>query len=112
VPRPLRSAYILGIAGLLVVMSSTGALVGFFVASVVPPVLSAALLFMMPIYFTLSMLAGARTLAAVMPVVLGLLLGPLFHLVVPDFDLMLTGLIGGTAGFLAMRHQEKRRGRP
>lgn len=107
VPRHLRSAYILGIAGLLVVISSTGALIGFFLAARVPPVLSAALLFMMPIYFALSMLAGAHNIAAAMPVVLGLALGPLLHLVIPDFDLVLTGLIGGTAGFFASRHWGK-----
>jgi predicted branched-subunit amino acid permease len=107
VPRRLRAAYILGIAGLLIVMTSTGAVIGFFLAASVPPVFSAALLFVMPVYFVCSMLSGTHSVIAAMPIILGLLLGPVFHLLLPSFDLVLTGLIGGTAGFFAMRHRGK-----
>jgi predicted branched-subunit amino acid permease len=103
VPRPSRAAYVLGITAWLVAFSTAGGLLGFFLAARVPPVIAAALLFMTPSYFLLSMLASARSAAGVTPVVLGLLLGPLFHVLLPEFDLFLTGLIGGSVSVLLAR---------
>ena len=104
VPRHLRGAYVLGITAWLLAFSSAGGLIGFFLAARVPPVVAATLLFMTPIYFVLSMLSGAQSAAGVMPVVLGLVLGPLFHVLVPELDLFLTGLIGGSISFLLARY--------
>ena len=112
VPRHLRAAYVLGIAAWLVAFSSAGGLVGFFLAARVPPVIAATLLFMTPIYFVLSMLSTTRSAAGVMPVVLGLILGPLFHVLVPELDLFLTGLIGGSISFVLARHVFKEGGGP
>lgn len=109
-PRHLRAAYSLGITGLLVGVSSSGAMVGFLLAANVPAPVAAALLFMMPLYFLLSMLAGVRSAAAVMPIVLGLALGPVFHLLLPNLDLLLTGLIGGSLSFLFARYRSRHRG--
>jgi predicted branched-subunit amino acid permease len=103
IPRHLRAAYVLGITTWLVVFSTAGGLIGFFLAARVPPVIAAALLFMTPSYFLLSMLASTRSPAGVTPIVLGLLLGPLFHVLLPEFDLFLTGLIGGSISFLLAR---------
>jgi predicted branched-subunit amino acid permease len=103
VPRHLRAAYVLGITAWLVVFSTAGGLLGFFLAARVPPVIAAALLFMTPGYFLLSMLGNARTTVGLVPIVLGLVLNPLFHGLSPDFDLFLTGLIGGSASVLLAR---------
>jgi predicted branched-subunit amino acid permease len=104
IPRHLRSAYVLGITAWLVTFSTVGGLIGFFLAARVPPIIAAALLFMTPIYFVLSMLSSTRSAAGLTPIVLGLVLGPLFHVLVPELDLVLTGLIGGTISFLLSRH--------
>lgn len=112
VPRHLRAAYVLGIAAWLVVFSSMGGLLGFFLAARVPPVIAATLLFMTPIYFVLSMLSTARSTASVMPIVLGLILGPLFHVIVPELDLFLAGLIGGSISFLLARYVFREGGGP
>jgi predicted branched-subunit amino acid permease len=108
IPRPLRSAYCLGICALLVFVSGAGAIVGYLLASEVPPLLAAALLFMTPLYFLLSMLVSARTMVSLAPILLGLVLGPIFHLLTPSLDLLLTGLAGGTAAFLLANHVENR----
>ncbi len=110
IPRHLRAAYVLGIVMVLVGISTIGGLVGFFLAARVPPVITAALLFLTPSYFLLSMLATARSASGVAPIMLGLLLGPLFHVLVPEFDLLLTGLIGGSASVLLDRVVFRRRG--
>ena len=104
VPRHLRAAYVLGITAWLVAFTTVGGLIGFFLAARVPPVIAAALLFMTPIYFVLSMLGSTRSTAGAMPVLLGLVLGPLFHVLVPELDLVLTGLIGGSLSFLLARY--------
>lgn len=112
VPRHLRAAYTLGIAGLLVSVSSGGAIAGFVLAAQVPDVVAAALLLMTPMYFLFSMLIGARAAAGWLPIVLGLALGPVFHILTPELDLLLTGLVGGTASFLVTRYLLKDRERP
>ena len=103
VPRHLRAAYVLGLSVNLVLASCLGALMGFILAAKTPPVITAALLFLSPVYFMLAMLSGARDAEGLAPIFIGLVLGPLFHIVVPEFDLLLTGLIGGTISYWMTR---------
>jgi predicted branched-subunit amino acid permease len=109
-PRRERAAYTLGIAALLLASSTTGGTVGFLLAASVPTTIAAALLLLTPMYFLFSMLAGARTRLDILPILAGLVLGPLLHLALPQFDLLLTGLIGGTASFLVVRRLRGRAG--
>lgn len=103
VPRHLRAAYVLGIGLWLIAASCCGALIGFLLAANVPPIAAAALLFMTPLYFMLAMIGSARTLQPLLPIILGGILGPLFHLFIPELDLALAGLIGGTLSFWISR---------
>ncbi len=59
---------------------------------------------MTPLYFLFGMLMTVRSAATLIPILVGLVLGPLFHLVLPDFDLLLTGLIGGTFSMVISRY--------
>jgi predicted branched-subunit amino acid permease len=105
-----RTAYTLGIAVLLVISCSTGAVIGFLLAASLPKTFAGALLFLTPMYFLLSMIASSRGKAEILSIVAGLALGPILHLAVPQWDLLLTGIIGGTLSFLAARWlQAKRR---
>lgn len=110
IARHLRSAYCLGICVLLVSVSAFGAIIGFLLASSLPPLLAAALLFMTPLYFLLGMLTNVRNAVGLAPILLGLLLGPAFHMLTPSLDLLLTGLAGGTAAFLFARYVESKDG--
>ena len=107
-PRRLRSAYALGISGALICASSSGAIFGFLLYANVPKIFAAALLFLTPIYFLLSMLASSRTAGDLLPILSGLALAPVIHLMFPQWDLLLTGLIGGTLSFLATRWLRRR----
>jgi predicted branched-subunit amino acid permease len=107
-PRPLRTAYTVGIAAILLASSSSGAVIGFALAASVPKTFAAALLLLTPMYFLLSMLASSRGAGDFLPILVGLGLGPMLHRVVPEIDLLLTGLIGGTASFLAARWLKRR----
>jgi predicted branched-subunit amino acid permease len=110
-PRPLRAAYTLGIAAALVLASSIGAAGGFLLAANVPRPVAAALLFLTPMYFLLSLVASSRSRADLLPIAAGLGFGPVLHLAVPDWDLLLTGLVGGTLSFAATRWW-RRKARP
>jgi predicted branched-subunit amino acid permease len=109
-PRRLRGAYAMGISGMLIIASQTGAIIGFLLAANVPKLFAAALLFITPIYFLLSMLAASRAVGDLLPIFAGLVLAPLLHLAFPQWDLLLTGLIGGTLSFLAARWLRRRSG--
>jgi predicted branched-subunit amino acid permease len=100
VPRHLRAAYSIGIALNIVPSATAGALIGYVLATGTPVIVTAALLFLAPLYFMLSMLVCVRDFLTLLPIAIGVVLGPIFYLLAPQFDLLLTGLIGGTISFL------------
>lgn len=103
VPKHLRMPHFLGLGLGMLTQTTIGSVVGWVAASALPPVLAAALLFMTPIYFILSLTANARVAADRLAIVLGLALGPVFYRWTPGFDLLLAGLVGGTAAFFLPR---------
>ncbi|MEQ8964304.1 MAG: AzlC family ABC transporter permease [Azospirillaceae bacterium] len=78
---------------------------GFVLAGAVPPSVSLGLVFFNPIYFMLVLGADAQTAGRARAWALGAgaLAGPLFHRIDPDWGLLATGLVAGTAAFLADR---------
>jgi hypothetical protein len=58
------------------------------------------LLFVTPIYFLLSLLATAVSRMDVFAIGIGCALAPVLYLLAPGFDLLATGLTGGTLAFL------------
>lgn len=109
-PSEERLPYYLGFANACLVVTAALTGVGWFLAGVLPSPLASGLLFITPIYFTLALAAGARTRLDVAAIVLGFALAPLFGtLVGRDFDLLLTGLVGGTLAYLIGRTRRERR---
>jgi predicted branched-subunit amino acid permease len=99
-----RLPYFLGSALPLFVMSLVTTALGFLIAGQVPALIAAALFFLTPIYFILSMIQSARASPAdKLAIVLGVLLGPVFALLTPGFDLLLAGGIGGIGAYLIAR---------
>jgi predicted branched-subunit amino acid permease len=96
----LRLAHHLGIGAAVCVMMVLGSVAGFLLTGSVPPPVSAALIFTTPLYFIMSLVISSQSRMDMMAVVLGCGLAPLFYLIVPGFDLLAAGLIGGTAAFL------------
>lgn len=96
----VRLPYFLGMCTTLGagVLLCTG--VGYQMAASVPALIAGVLLFLTPIYFVLALIGaslGARADQAA--IVLGCIFGPLFFLLAPGLDLMLTGLIAGTLAY-------------
>ena len=109
IPREMRTAWYAGVGGTLVLVSMAVVGVVFAISGDLPPIASAALLLLTPIYFLTSLWGSARERAGHVAMVLGLVLGPLFHLLTPGFDLLAAGLTGGFAAF--GYHIASRRGR-
>lgn len=103
-PAAERLPYFLGFAhGCLGVCAVTTYL-GHSLVGALPLPLAAGLLFLTPVFFTLSLTAGARGAADWIALGAGFALAPpATALVGKDFDLLAVGLIGGTAAYLVKR---------
>jgi predicted branched-subunit amino acid permease len=104
-PAHLRLFHFLGLGSALLCNTGTGTAIGYLLAGSVSVALSAAFLFMTPLYFLTSLVATSRTNADRLAVALGLALGPPLFLLVPGFDLLAAGLIGGTIAYSLGRHR-------
>ncbi|MGI9407292.1 MAG: AzlC family ABC transporter permease [Hyphomicrobiaceae bacterium] len=107
-PQNVRLPYYFGYASVLCTGTIIATYAGYHLAGVVPPAASAALLFLTPIYFVLSLIAAAVGWTDRLAILFGTALGPPLFLVVPGLDLLATGLIGGTAAYLAGRKTDAR----
>lgn len=107
-PQRVRLPFFCGQCTGFMVLLATGSSAGFLLAAGLPPVLTAALLLMTPIYFTCSLLQSARALTDYSAIVIGAIVGPIAFKLMPGFDLMLTGVIAGTAAWLVGRRARGR----
>jgi predicted branched-subunit amino acid permease len=110
-PREQRGRFVLWFAHTLVVISCTGALIGYLATGVLPAEVAVGLVFLSPCYFLYSLEGNARRLEERLAILAGLVVGPPLALLAPGFDLLLAGLIGGTVAFGAAKLIE-RRGHP
>lgn len=103
VPREGRVAFFAGfgltvsLANIILVAVSYGVIVHL------PALLVGGLFLLTPMYFLTSIWASARTSEIHYAMIIGLVLGPLFHLMTPEVGLLLAGLVGGTLAFLVER---------
>ncbi|MDJ1157213.1 AzlC family ABC transporter permease [Chelatococcus sp. SYSU_G07232] len=109
-PAHARLPYFLGFANACLAVSAVMTGVGYVLAGALPLPLVAGLLFLSPLYFSVSIIAGARLPADWLAFGFGLLVAPVAaRWIAGGFDLMATGLVGGTAAYLA-GHLRSRRG--
>ena len=99
-PPEERLPYHLGFANAVLGLSAVLTYLGYYLVGALPVPLAAALLFLTPVFFTIALAAGAQAVADWLAIGLGFALAPLFGVLVGrDFDLLLTGLIGGTLAY-------------
>jgi len=99
-PMPDRVPYFFGFALACLATCAAATYIGYFLLGALPLPLAAGLLFLTPIFFTVSLVAGAQSVADWTAMFFGALLTPLVHsLIGKDFDLLAAGLIGGTAAY-------------
>lgn len=109
VPREMRTSWYFGLGATLIVMNIAVVAIVFVAAGEVSKPVSALLLMLTPMYFLTSLWGSARETAGLVAMVLGIALGPAFHLVVPEFDLLAAGLLGGAMAYAAHRLWLRRR---
>ena len=99
-----RIAYYFGFGGCCIFMSTVSTGLGFYLSNALPLAFSAGLLFLTPVFFTCSISAGARNAADWLAIASGLFLEPILtEWVGPEFDLLVIGLLGGSAAYCVKR---------
>jgi predicted branched-subunit amino acid permease len=108
-PPRERYPYFCGF-GLTVLASGTLATAaGYHLVAALPSALAAALLFTTPMFFTVNLVAGAKTLIDALPILFSVLVIVIAPFTIgTDYDLMVAGLVGGTAAYLIMRRGRRR----
>ncbi len=100
VPQDARASYFAGFGITITIICTI--LVGFThaLAGQFPPILAAALFFLTPVYFLTSLWGAAHLLSDRYAMIAGMALGPVFHLIWPEFDVLLAGAVGGVSAYL------------
>ena len=99
VPRERRTAFFAGLVLALLASNLVVVTLTYSAADNLPPIAAAALVFVTPLYFLFSLWGSARERASHDAMVIGLALTPLFHFLMPQADILATGLIGGVAAY-------------
>jgi predicted branched-subunit amino acid permease len=103
VPKHGRSSFFLGLVLVINALVHPAVVAVYLSADSLPAEVLGALFFLTPIYFLLSLWGSARENTGRIALIVGLLLGPIFYIWLPGFDLLLTGFIGGTIAYLIGR---------
>ncbi|MBX3569342.1 MAG: AzlC family ABC transporter permease [Rhizobiaceae bacterium] len=107
VPRDMRTSYYAGLGGILVVSNMVVVGLVYSVLDSLPPLVSAALFLLTPMYFLTSLWGSAREEASHAAMLLGLVIGPVMHRLAPGFDLLAAGVIGGTLAYALHRFRRR-----
>lgn len=94
-----RLHYLTGYGLALYLNMPLATVIGFYIAGQVPLPITLALVFLNPLYFMLLFLFDLHNAAKVLSLIFGAVLGPLLYQIAPDWSLIATGLVGGTAAW-------------
>jgi predicted branched-subunit amino acid permease len=103
-PQEERVPYFFGFACGCIGLSTVATYAGYYLVGALATPLAAGLLFLTPIFFTISLVAGARGAMDWAAIAAGFGLTPVATaLVGRDFDLVVLGVVGGTGAYLVGR---------
>jgi predicted branched-subunit amino acid permease len=94
-----RFPFLMGYGLLLYCGSPLFTVAGYMLAGNVPHPVTLALVYLNPLYFMVLFLVDLRSRTKIAAIVIGTILGPATFLFTPDWSLIMTGLIGGTAAW-------------
>jgi predicted branched-subunit amino acid permease len=110
-PREHRLAFCNGLGTVLVTLGVVATGAGYYLQAALPVLFGAAAMFITPISFLTSTARNARLLLEKAALGLGLAIGPLLAFSKIDFDLLWTGVIGGTLAYGIHRFARSRSAR-
>lgn len=103
VPKQARLAYFSGFAISLTSLNMALVAVIYHLVSSLPPIVAGCLYFLTPVYFMTSIWESARHKVIYVALVTGFIAGPVLYAVLPQFDILIAGLGGGTLAFVIER---------
>lgn len=104
VHRRDRLAWILGFSNACVLVSTACTAIGYAVSATLPTAIAAGFMFGTPMFFTLALVSGVRSLADGAAIALGAgLILVLPGLVGPDLDVLVAGTAGGLVAYTIRR---------
>lgn len=95
-----RLPWLMGLGTTLMIAMLAASSLGYLLAESLPEMLAAGLVFLTPSFFFISLFAGARYRFDYAAAVFGAAVSPVAVMLVPEFDLLVSGVAGGTAAFL------------
>jgi len=107
-PRDHRIAFCNGLGATLLVIGVSATAAGYYLQSLLPVMFGAAAMFITPISFLVSTARNAKLLMEKAALGFGLTIGPLLAFGKIEFDLLWTGVIGGTLAYGVHRVQRMR----
>ena len=108
-PVPARLPFFFGFSLVCWLASMAAVAAGFALAGSIPAWVGLGLIFLTPMYFLLILIGeAARQPSARAALICGAVAGPLLHLAVPQWGVLLAGVIGGTAAFYVNRAHRSR----
>lgn len=103
---PQRRLYFVVFSGICLSAGLLGTVLGYFATGTLSRPVTLGLIFLNPLFFAL-LFAGSRGRAAILAMILGAGAGPVIHLVLPDWGVLVTGVAAGTAAFALVRLMRK-----
>jgi predicted branched-subunit amino acid permease len=108
-PLERRIPFCNGLACGYMVSAMIATVVGYYLAARLPVLLTAALLFLTPMSFLVSIARNSSLLVDRLALVFGLILGPILALGEVELDVMWAGIAGGTIAYAGHRIRESLR---
>ena len=112
VPREARAAWFAGFGITLTVVNAIIVGLCYGVVAAFPPLVAGVLFFLTPVYFIASIWASARHSVVKVAFVIGVIAGPAFAVLAPEFDILYAGIGGGTVAYAIDRLIFRRRMKP
>jgi predicted branched-subunit amino acid permease len=98
-PQETRISFCNGLGIGFMTAAHVGAVIGFYLAASLPPLLTAGLLFLTPMSFLISTTRNCRILADWLALAFGIVLGPLLAWWQVGLDILWTGIVGGPVAY-------------
>jgi predicted branched-subunit amino acid permease len=105
-PREARIPFANGVGLGFMAAAQAGTLIGYYLATSLPPLLTAGLLFLTPISFLISTTRNCRLMSDWLALAFGLVLGPLLAAWQVGLDLLWTGIVAGSLAYGIHRLRE------
>ena len=105
-PRAQRLPWLVGFALTNWIACLVATVAGYGLADSMPALVRQGLVFVGPLYFLLILTGETRTRQGIVALACGAAVGPLVHLVSPQWSVMLGGLIGGTLAWALVRRSQ------